>query len=44
MVLTQMWTASDDKYSEAWCYKGHSDEVLALSMHPSGEIFFLSQR
>ena len=33
-----MWTSSEDKYTEAWSYKGHSDEVLALSMHPSGKI------
>ena len=32
-----MWTAAGDKYSEAWTYKGHGDEVLGLSMHPSGK-------
>lgn len=50
-----MWTASGDKYSESWTYKGHGDEVLGLSMHPSGKgyiaitsrlqlgIFFISE-
>lgn len=31
-----MWTATGDKYNESWTYKGHGDEVLGLSMHPSG--------
>lgn len=31
-----MWTSSEGKYSEAWSYKGHNEEVRSLCMQPSG--------